>query len=162
MSSAARAYLREVKSRMFCPRSVKAAFLRQLEDDIFLYCEENSGVDSAALNARFGSPKAVAEEFLSALDPMLFSREYRSKKRRMTAAAAAVLSAAVILGAFCVREYLAQQAADSSIELVPYEGELPQGDKPGYWVRTNNGKDISYWEFDYDTNEWVNVTIPSE
>lgn len=162
MSSAARAYLREVKSRMFCPRSVKAAFLRQLEDDIFLYCEENAGADAAALNARFGAPEVVAEDFLGALDPILFSRAYHSRQRRMTALVVLLLSAAAIIGAFCIREYWAEQESDSAIELVPYEGDLPQGENPGYWVRTNNGKNISYWEFDYETNEWVNVPVPGE
>lgn len=145
---------------MFCPHSVKAAFLRQLEDDIFLYCEEHAGADSAALRARFGAPDAVAEEFLSALDPIVFSRAYRNKQRMATLAAAVLLAIGAVAAGYAIREY--RSSLDSSIELVPYEGELPQGDNPGYWVRTNNGKDISYWEFDYDTNEWVNVTIPNE
>lgn len=149
---------------MFCPRSMKAAFLRQLEDDVFLYCEENTGADTAALNARFGAPDDVASEFLGALDPMTFSRTYRSKQRILIAAAALVLAAAAIFGSHALREYITAQklAADNSIELVPYEGELPEASGPGYWVRTNDGEDINYWVFDYDLNEWVNVPVPSE
>ena len=140
---------------------MKAAFLRQLEDDIFLYCEENTSADSAALNARFGSPDDVATEFLSALDPVTFSRSYQSKQRVMMVVSAILIGAAVITGCFALQRYLAHQQ-ETSIELVPYEGQLPEASGPAYWVRTNNGEDISYWVFDYTQNDWVNVPVPSE
>lgn len=140
---------------------MKAAFLRQLEDDIFLYCEEHSGADATALNARFGSPDTVASEFLSALDPVSFSRSYRSKQRVFALVLAVLVAAAAITGVYAVSKYFARQQ-DNSIELVPYEGELPEASGPAYWVRTNNGEDISYWVFDYDLNDWVNVPFPSE
>ncbi len=135
-----------------------------MEDDVFLYCEENAGADVSALTVRFGSPEVVAEEFLGALDPIIFSREYRSKQRIAAFIGLLMLTVAFIIGCFALREFrIARKAADDQvIELVPYEGELPEISGSGYWVRTNNGKDISYWEFDYETNQWVNVPIPSE
>lgn len=135
-----------------------------MEDDVFSFCEEHEGVDAAALNARFGSPDLIAEEFLGALDPIQFSREYRNKQRIFRGAMAVVVLTAVLVGCVAVREYqMAQKAAaDHSIDLVPYEGTLPEVSGPGYWVRTNNGKDVSYWAFDYETNEWVNMPIESE
>ena len=135
-----------------------------MEDDVFLYCEENTGADVVALNTRFGSPDAVAEEFLGALDPIVFSREYRSKQRHAALLVFLVLTAAFVVCCLAIREYRItnQSAANQTIELVPYEGELPEVSGSGYWVRTNNGKDISYWEFDYESNEWVNVPIPSK
>lgn len=143
---------------------MKAVFLRQLEDDVFLFCEEHSGADTAAPNARFGSPDTVAEEFLGALDPIVFSREYRNKQKIAALAVFAVLTVALIAGCFTIREYKQAQreASENAIDLVPYEGTLPEVSGPGYWVRTNNGKDITYWEFDYEANEWVNVPIPNE
>lgn len=140
---------------------MKAEFLRQLEDDIFLYCEECADADADALNARFGTPEDVASEFLSALDPVIFSRSYRSRQRVTAMVMAVLLCAALLTGCLFLQRYIAHQQANS-IELVPFEGQLPEASGPAYWVRTNNGEDISYWVFDYEQNDWVNVPYPGE
>lgn len=91
MNPAAKQYLRQVKKQLHCPRSLKNKFLQQLEDEFFLYCEENDLTDFDDLARNFGVPETVAKEFLSELDGETISKYY-SHRGRLTLIAAGCLA----------------------------------------------------------------------
>ena len=161
MSSAAKAYLRQIRSKIPCQRSLKAGFLRQLEDEVFLYCEDHAGTDILALHAHFGTPDDVAAEFLDVIGPAAARKGLWTRKRLAILVIAVVLTIATVFLVSEIREYwLLQEYLDSNnIEFVPYEGVIPEASGPAYWVRTRDGDEVFYWEYDYDLNEWVNVPI---
>lgn len=141
-----------------CPRSMKARFLRQLGDEVFLYCEDHGQTDALALSRRFGTPDAVAKEFLETLDPAAL-RQNRQRRAHMILASA--VAGAVLLTAVGLRMRQALRETEY-LELIPSQDVVAVGEGPAYWVKTNDGGDIRYWEYDYDQNQWISVTVPSE
>lgn len=91
----AKQYLRHVKKNLHCSHSLKAKFLHQLGDEIFLYCEENEIVGLADLIQRFGAPESVASEFQDNLNGMVVAK-YQNFQNKVLLIAVVIL---VTLGA---------------------------------------------------------------
>lgn len=81
MITAAAQYLREANKHLPCPNSIKKPFLRQLEDELSIFCADHAGADTATLSEHFGSPEEVAEAFLSELGEQAVHRYNRTRKR---------------------------------------------------------------------------------
>ena len=162
MSRAAKAYLRQIRNKIPGQRSLKARFLRQLEDEVFLYCEDHARTDVLALSSHFGNPDDVAAEFLDTLGSSAIKRFHFTKMHLICLIVAALLIIAAPFIISEIREYwlLQDYLNSNNIEFVPYEGEIPEASGPAYWVRTRDGDEVFYWEYDYDLNEWINVSIP--
>lgn len=137
MNKAAKVYLREIRKRLPCSRSVKAEFLRQLEDEVFLYCGEHEEADFAALAAHFGTPEEVANSFLCELGTNTVRQYLTLRKRVLYAAAGIVLTVVILTSAVEIyTSYKQQQALDSYyIESITYQGDvLPYMTGPTYSV----------------------------
>lgn len=95
MNRAAKQYLRQVKKNLYCPKHLSREFLRQLEDDISCFCEEQKQAVYGQLLEVFGDPKDVAADFFSGLDARTVSR-YSYRRLKVTYSLLAVVLAAAL------------------------------------------------------------------
>ena len=58
-----RQYLNEIKSRLYCPKSVKAVFLKELKERIKLSYPNRQGLTKEMLYAQFGTPEEISDSF---------------------------------------------------------------------------------------------------
>lgn len=96
-----------------------------MENEVFLYCEENDAIDMAALIDQFGSPEELANDFLPEIKINAVNGFIHAKHRLFSFLV--ILIAAVILLALCAEVYLSyrrQQALNGQyIESITYEGD---------------------------------------
>ncbi len=95
---ALRRYYREVRGWLPGTRKMKREILDQVRSSIEAYLEEEPGADMAGVEARFGSPQAIAAASVEARDTGELLRDLRIK-RRIVSMVAGVLAAALILWA---------------------------------------------------------------
>lgn len=89
-----RVYCRAVKSWLPCDRKQKRRILEKIRLDVAGYLEENPDADIAAIQARFGTPQAIASAYVDDMDTAQLLHSLRVRKRIVTIVAAAM---AVIL-----------------------------------------------------------------
>lgn len=94
MNSAVKSYLRDVKKRIICPRSIREPFLRQLTAELEGFCTEQPEADAILLAETFGTPEEVAREFLAELGEQSIGRWTHRRRQLLCIAAAVVLLAA--------------------------------------------------------------------
>ncbi len=95
---ALRRYYREVRGWLPGTRKMKREILDQVRSSIEAYLEEKPGTDMAGVEARFGSPQAIAAASVEERDTAELLRDLRTK-RRIVSMVAGVLAAALILWA---------------------------------------------------------------
>lgn len=78
---ALRAYCRAVKSWLPCDRKQKRRILEKIRLDVAGYLEENPDADIAAIQARFGTPQAIASAYVDDLDTAQLLHSLRIRKR---------------------------------------------------------------------------------
>ena len=162
MNKAVKKYLRQVKKHLCCPRSHSRDFLRQLEDDMLLFCEEQDTADLLQLTAQFGHPKDVAEDFCAALDPRTVTRAAFTRLKFAYLALAVILVLAlsfVMLQAVdcCKTQQLVSGARAGDVFIHPNGTECAT-----FWVRTNyQGRDL-YWEYHSCTGRMLLILPPAE
>lgn len=155
MSKAASQYLREVKKRIHCSSSQKTEFLCQLEDEIFLFCENRINVEFADLSEHFGAPEEVAENFLSEFGANEVNKCNRIKRRVLYVCSAIIITAAVIISAVEIYTYYTQQKFEDSffIESITYkETTNPYATAPTGWIV----------EFESNEDNEFNSTAPNK
>lgn len=141
MRKAASKYLREVKKNLRCPYSLRAEFLNQLADELFLYCEEHDDVDTADLSAHFGLPEDVAKEFMAELGGKAAGTVSQARQRILCLTAALVIIAAAVVAAVNVyTAYKQYKILDGYyIEAITYEEETnPFSTAPTFFIDTFN------------------------
>lgn len=94
--SALRRYYREVRGWLPGTRKMKREILDQVRSSIEAYLEEEPGADMAGVEARFGSPQAIAAASVDERDTVELLRDLRTK-RRIVSMVAGVLAAALLL-----------------------------------------------------------------
>lgn len=95
LNRASKVYLRNVKKQIPFFHSRKREFLRQLEVSLYLYCAEQRDPDTPALEAHFGTPREVANDFQEELGPSAIARSL-AIQQRVTYAAIGIILAAVL------------------------------------------------------------------
>lgn len=85
---ALRAYCRAVKSWLPCDAKQKRRILEKIRLDVMGFLEENPGADFAAIQARFGTPQAIASAYVDDLDTAQLLYSLRIRKRIVTIIAA--------------------------------------------------------------------------
>lgn len=132
--------------------------MRQLEDEVFLYCEDHEGMEMAGLTAHFGTPEEVANNFLTELAPAVRWKYERNKRRVLYAAVGIFLIAIFLIFAMKLHTYVKQQDIVNGyyVETITYTGE--QSDQASvYEMVTSDGR---RWEYDARENAWKNVSDP--
>lgn len=89
------AYCRAVKSWLPCDAKQKRRILEKIRLDVAGYLDENPDADFAAIQARFGTPQAVASAYVDDLDTAQLLHSLRIRKRIVTIVAATM--AAILL-----------------------------------------------------------------
>lgn len=113
MASAASSYCAQVNKLLTCPGSVKRPFLRQLRDEVSFYCEEQREQDIQSLYTQFGTPEAVAEEFLAELSPKTVAKCADRRQKALAATIAVVVIAAIAVGVLGLQNQQMQQKLDA-------------------------------------------------
>ena len=162
MNRAVRHYLREVKKRLCCPSSLKKEFLRQLTDELILFCSDRETANFLQLTEHFGAPEDVADDFLAELDPGKRNR-YACRQMKLaylTLAAVSLLSISMIAG-----------KAGSYLKTSRFVTESRTAEtyihKNGtacsmFWVRTCFRGDDVYWEYHSCDNQFYLTGRPPE
>lgn len=96
-----RQYCGQVKRRLPLSSDLRAHFLNQLEESVYLFLEENPDSDMEAIYSHFGTPESFASNILENLDgKQLCSQIHHNSWRRVVAWL--VISIAIIYGLFYV------------------------------------------------------------
>ncbi len=112
-------------------------FLRQLEDEVFLYCEEHHDADMDALIDRFGPPEELAGDFLPEVNVSVVNEFMKTKRRILILICAVVITVSLlVLGAEIYTCFKRHQILDGYyIESITYEGDItPYITGPTYYV----------------------------
>ena len=143
MSKAASQYLREVKKRIHCSSSQKTEFLCQLEDEVFLYCEDHGNVDIDGLSERFGSPEEVANDFLSELGTSALNKANSIGRSILYLTSIFVIIGIILIATIEIYTFYEQQKMPDVYfnEAVTYEEELsPAVTGSTYWIDEFDGE----------------------
>ncbi|MDD6145621.1 MAG: DUF6120 family protein [Oscillospiraceae bacterium] len=62
-------YIAEIKKNMLCPASKKKSMIKDFQNMVFDYIEENSVTDVGEVCQQFGAPKEIAKQLLCDMDP---------------------------------------------------------------------------------------------
>lgn len=89
------AYCRAVKSWLPCDRKQKRSILEKSRLDVAGYLEENPAADMDAIQARFGTPQAIAAAYVDDMDTAGLLHSLRIRKRIVTLVAGTM--AAILL-----------------------------------------------------------------
>jgi len=118
-----------VKKQLPCEPSQARPFLSQLEDEIFLFCEEEEDGGWDALTAKFGAPEDAAINFLLELEPAALWKYQRQKMRLMVAV---VCVTAILVLAMRFHTYVKQQSFMDGYwkEYITEMGEMPMETVP--------------------------------
>ena len=137
MSKVASQYLRKVEKRIDCSTSLKTEFLCQLEDEVFLYCEDHGDVDENALIDKFGSPQEIAHNFLNELGPDAIGKSFVVKRRALIAVVCIVLVALILVAIIGMCVYIMREHFTDPhyVDSITYE-EIIISDStaPTYWA----------------------------
>lgn len=118
--------------------------MRQLEDEVFLYCEDHEEMEMAGLTAHFGTPEEVANNFLTELAPAVRWKYERIRQRVFYAAIAIVLAAVLLVTAMEVYTNIKQQRILDGhyIESITRQVDtLPEVTGPTFWVEHFSSED---------------------
>lgn len=126
MSRAAKQYLREVKKRIPCSPAQKKQFLCQLDNEVFLYCEEHNDIDMAALVDQFGSPEELASDFLPEININTVNGFVQTKHRLLMLLAIIVIAVVALASGIGIYTlYRQQQLLDGQyIESITYDSDV--------------------------------------
>lgn len=98
MKDSVQDYLRQLEKQLPCPRAVRKPFLQQMEKELEHFCSRNPEADANMLAQCFGSPEAVAHEFLVETTPEAFVMNFQKRSKLLIAGISIVLLALSVMG----------------------------------------------------------------
>ena len=168
MNRAAKQYLRQVKRHLSCPNALKREFLRQLEDDILLFCEKEDA-ELSQITAHFGDPKDVSEDFFNALDAKMVSHFACNRLKAAYWILAAVLIVSLTGIGMNVYSYVETQQILSNARAGDYcnhPGEIFSRKELDactvFTVRTHCDDRDYYWEYHSCVNRFYHTLPPQD
>lgn len=99
-------YLNAVRKQLRGPRSEREQFLAGLREDIECFSEQNPDASCAGMEASFGSPKDLAQEFANSLEPQAIERFLRMRKRFFIFIGMVVIITALTITGLRIAEYI--------------------------------------------------------
>lgn len=99
-------YLKIVCKQLHGPRREKKMFLQGLRGDIEVFLDQNPDAAYNDIEANFGSPKDLAQEFANSLEPQVIEHFLRIKKRFFLFVGAIVIVTALIILGLRIADYL--------------------------------------------------------
>lgn len=127
LEPALRQYYREIRSYLPCSRKHKDRILNEIRTSILHYVEENPEVDFAGIQARFGSPNAIAAAYVDDMDTEELLHALRVTKKIVTAVVSVVIAVLIMWASVVSLAYVQHQnAINSSIEHYIIENPLQE------------------------------------
>ncbi len=151
--AAAKVYLKQVKKRLPCSRSLRSAFLSQLEDEISLYCEETGNLSYEMLIGHFGSPEEVADNLLSELEPEAMWKYTQFKRKILYFLCAIALIAMSLITFAKVHTYKMQQDVINGGAVESIVSPEESINNATYHMITPDG---FHWAYDKQNGSWEN------
>lgn len=74
-------YFREIRSYLPCSTKLKKSILSRLEETVNSYLHDNPDADFAQLEAHFGTPRQIADSYISELSVTEISEKLQIRKR---------------------------------------------------------------------------------
>ena len=102
----AKAYLREVRRRLHCPRTTKRAFMSQLEGSVSQYLEDHPAAKFSDLATAFGEPEEIAIRFIEQSNPKAIRHSLRIRKRILWLVIAVAVVTAIIVATVEIMNYV--------------------------------------------------------
>ena len=97
-------YLHEVEKEMTCPPKRKKELLQRLNTDIEEFADDYGNMlDKQSIEAHFGAPKDIAENFLATTDYTEVKKAWKSKRSAILAVV--IVSVAIAAGIFTYIAY---------------------------------------------------------
>lgn len=112
LENAAEQYLHRVSDALPCDRREKARYLQDLRVSLERYAQEHPGASMTQLQAHFGTPEQIAEDYLNA-NPLVISRELSHRRRFRKAAVVLAVCAVALLAVIGGMTYHAYQNSRS-------------------------------------------------
>lgn len=95
-----------------------------MEDEVFLYCEENESAVYSDLFQRFGPPEGVAADFLNNLDGHAVARSQLNRNKMLLITLVTLIIMALVIGIH--KLYIQHTILDIEyIESITYEDDPP-------------------------------------
>ena len=91
--NAIKQYCKSVRKELSCPRKIKCDLIARIMPDLEAYADENPNASFDDISAHFGTPKEVAESYLSSLDEDELKKRLNKAKKIW----AAVISSCIII-----------------------------------------------------------------
>ncbi len=88
-------YRREIKHLLLCKNSIAKAFMKDFDNELFNFIEENKVSDMDTIYAQFGTAEEVARSFFEFANIQKISKELRCTKTILTALIVALCMALV-------------------------------------------------------------------
>lgn len=99
-------YLHEVEKEMTCPPKRKKELLQRLNSDIEEFADDyGNTLDKQSIEAHFGTPKDIAENFLAATDYAEVKKAFSTKKAIIVCVAAACLIALIGIASYILYDH---------------------------------------------------------
>lgn len=98
----AKAYLREVRRRLHCPRTTKRAFMSQLEGSVSQYLEDHPAAKFSDLATAFGEPEEIANRFIEESNPKAIRHSLCIRKRVLWLVIAVAVVVCVLIGGISI------------------------------------------------------------
>lgn len=84
LNSEIKRYRREIKQLLLCKNTVTKAFMKDFDNELFAFVDENDVSDMEAIYAQFGTAEEVARSFFEFADIQKISKWMRCKKAMLS------------------------------------------------------------------------------
>ena len=78
--AAAKLFFKNAKSNLNCPRKIKKDLILRIESSVYDYIENKPEVSYNEIEAHFGSPRELADSYISSLDSDEISKAIKKAK----------------------------------------------------------------------------------
>ena len=94
---AAKLFCKNTKSNLNCPRKIKKDLILRIESSVYDYIEGNPNASYDDIEAQFGSPRELADSYISSLDSDEISKAIKKAKTIKTAVIVTCIIALIAL-----------------------------------------------------------------
>ena len=94
---AAKLFCKNTKSNLNCPRKIKKNLILRIESSVYDYIEGNPNASYDDIEAQFGSPRELADSYISSLDSEEIGKAIKKAKTIKTAVIVTCIIALIAL-----------------------------------------------------------------
>ena len=95
--AAAKLFFKNAKNKLNCPRKIKKDLILRIESSVYDYIDGNPDASYDDIEAQFGSPRELADSYISSLDSEEISKAIKKAKTIKTAVIVTCIIALIAL-----------------------------------------------------------------